>query len=83
MSIGLELRLKHSSAEEWNTGYLLIQTIEVIEDQSINKNRWTVQIVIIVSAKNDLNEGGGYLSILLNMFFPKKVINFAQFIEIS
>ena len=39
MSIGLELRLKHSSAEEWNTGYLLIQTIEVIEDQSINKNR--------------------------------------------
>ena len=87
MSIGLELRLKffcrRVEYRETSIVYLLIQTIEVIEDQSINKNRWTVQNCNYYLRETNWNEGGGDLSILLNMFFPKKVINFAKFIEIS
>ena len=84
MSIGLELRLKffcrRVEYRETSIVYLLIQTIEVIEDQSINKNRWTVQNCNYCLCEKWLKWGGGGG---FSLFFPKKVINFAQFIEIS
>ena len=72
MSIGLELRLKffcrRVEYRETSIVYLLIQTIKVIEDQSINKNKWTVQNCNYCLYEKWVKWGGGgggvYLSIL-------------------